>query len=60
MYIKRDFEEQFCDAMISRKVLIIYGARQTGKTTVIEKLLRDCADRFGKAAVFNGDIKAHR
>lgn len=59
MYIKRDFEQKFREIIRSRKVLIVYGSRQTGKTTLIEEVLK--ADEFRELGIvqLNGDVKAH-
>ena len=60
MYIKRDFEELFTKMLFARKVLVVYGARQTGKTTLIDKLLSDKKIVKDGVVKFNGDIKLHR
>ena len=60
MYIKRDFEELFAKTMRSGKVLIVYGSRQTGKTTLVERLLEAPDLQKERIVVLNGDIKAHR
>ena len=60
MYIKRDFEDIFAKTIRSRKVLVVYGSQQTGKTTVIEKLLESPDIKRGGVLVLDGDIKAHR
>ena len=60
MYIKRDFEDIFAKTIRSRKVLVVYGSRQTGKTTVIEKLLESPDIKRGGVLVLDGDIEAHR
>ena len=39
MYIERDLEPRLAEALRGSKVLILYGSRQTGKTTVVERLL---------------------
>ena len=60
MYIRRDFERIFADIIRSRKVLVVYGSRQTGKTTIIEELLRADDIQAAGVVVLNGDIKADR
>lgn len=60
MYIRRDFERIFADIIRSRKVLIVYGSRQTGKTTIIDELLRADDIQAAGVVVLNGDIKADR
>ena len=39
MYIKRDLERVISDALRGKKVVILYGSRQTGKTTALNYLL---------------------
>ena len=60
MYIKRDFEDIFAKTVRSRKALIVYGSRQTGKTTVIEKILESPDIKRDGVLALDGDIKAHR
>ena len=60
MYIKRDFEALFAKTIRSRSVLVVYGSRQTGKTTVIEKVLEAQDIKNGGVVTLDGDIKAHR
>ncbi len=60
MYIKRDFETLFAKTIRSRSVLVVYGSRQTGKTTVIEKVLEAQDIKNGGVVTLDGDIKAHR
>ena len=59
MYINRDFEECFAKILRSGKVLVIYGSRQTGKTTLVEKLLENEDIKKERVVVLNGDIRAH-
>ena len=51
MYINRITEKLLLDKLNSRKICIILGARQTGKTTLINHLLAD-----GNSMYFNLDI----
>ena len=60
MYIRRDFEQIFCDILKSNKILIVYGSRQTGKTTIIEHLLMDEDIRAHGIVMLNGDVKGDR
>ena len=60
MYIQRDFEELFAKTIQSRKVLVVYGSRQTGKTTIIEKVLSAGDIRKDGIVSLNGDVKLHR
>lgn len=55
MYIKRLLEKDITVALDNHKVLFLLGARQVGKTTLIEKMR---ADR--KGAFLNMDVDAHR
>ncbi len=60
MYIKRDFENIFSEILRSRKVLVVYGSRQTGKTTLVEELLKSADIQANGVVSLNGDIKADR
>ena len=60
MYINRDFEKLFVKTLFDRKVLVVYGARQTGKTTLIDKILSNKKILKDGVVKFNGDIKLHR
>lgn len=60
MYIRRDFEPIFSDILRSRKVLVVYGSRQTGKTTIVEELLKSPDIQANGVVSLNGDIKADR
>ena len=44
MYIKRDLENIIKQELFKNKVIVLYGARQTGKTTLIKHLLKDFDD----------------
>ena len=41
VYIPRIIEKKIKDCLFKKKVIIIYGARQTGKTTLVKKILAD-------------------
>lgn len=41
MYIKRALEEVIKNNLFKKKVVVLYGARQTGKTTLIKHILKD-------------------
>ncbi len=60
MYIKRDLECVIADALRGKKVVILYGSRQTGKTTLVEKLLSADDIRQGGVVVLSGDIREDR
>ena len=60
MYINRDFEKLFVKTLFDRKVLVVYGARQTGKTTLIDNFLSNKKILKDGVVKFNGDIKLHR
>jgi hypothetical protein len=51
MYINRTAEKVVLDKLGSRKITIILGARQTGKTTLIKRVLSDSDNTY-----FNLDI----
>jgi len=46
MYIKRQAENDLREALASDKVVLVLGARQVGKTTLVEQVLRGAAVRF--------------
>ncbi len=60
MYITRDFEEVFRRVLESPRALVVYGSRQVGKTTIIDKILNDEALKASGIVRLNGDIKADR
>jgi len=60
MYINRDFECKFGEVLKSDRILVVYGSRQTGKTTIIERILDSDSIKSLGIVQFNGDIKAHR
>ena len=41
MYIIRDLEKVIKNKLFKEKVIILYGARQTGKTTLVKHILKD-------------------
>lgn len=41
MYIKRELEIAIKNELFKKKVIILYGARQTGKTTLVKHILKD-------------------
>ena len=48
MYIERDLETRLSEAFHGRKVVVLYGSRQTGKTTIVEHLLEAADIRIEK------------
>ena len=52
MYFKRTIQNQIEKALSRRKVVILYGARQVGKTTLVKKIVED---RTGKSLFLNCD-----
>jgi len=41
IYIKRSIEKQIKEKLFKGKIIIIYGARQVGKTTLVKKILSE-------------------
>ena len=60
MYIERDLEPVIKEVLDSGKVVILYGARQTGKTTMIEHLLDEKRLKKEGIVVLSGDIMQER
>ncbi len=50
MYVKRTIQNQITDSLFKGKVIIIYGARQVGKTTLVKEIARSL-----ESAYFNCD-----
>ena len=46
MYIKRKLEEVIKTNLFQGKVVIVYGARQVGKTTLVRKIAQDVTDSY--------------
>lgn len=59
MFIRRDIDEFYKKRMFDRKVLIVYGPRQSGKTTSVEHYLAENG-LAGDVITFNGDEAADR
>ena len=59
MFINREIDAFFKQRMFSGKVLVIYGPRQSGKTTSIEHFL-ESSGLAGETVTFNGDETADR
>ena len=59
MFIKREIDRFFAERMFGGKVLVVYGPRQSGKTTAIEHYLAD-AGLSGDVVTFNGDETSDR
>ena len=51
--IKRDVESKIKTVLFKGKAIILYGARQTGKTTLVKSIAADYGE---EAKYFNGDI----
>jgi hypothetical protein len=47
MYIKRRLEETLKSSLFQGKVVVIYGARQVGKTTLVKKAVEDINVPYG-------------
>jgi len=50
--IKRDIEKLVSSYLFKKKTIIIYGARQVGKTTLVESLVKDFSE---STLLLNGD-----
>jgi uncharacterized protein len=46
MYINRVYDSQIREKIVAGKVLIIYGARRVGKTTLIKRFLSSCTEKY--------------
>ena len=60
MYIERDLETRLSEAFHGRKVVVLYGSRQTGKTTIVEHLLESADIRKEGVVILSGDILSER
>lgn len=69
MYIKRDIEENINKWLFKGKIVILYGARQVGKTTLVKDLIKkygteksyiDCENISVQTALRNHDAKSLR
>lgn len=47
MYIQRKLEEIIKTNLFQGKVIVVYGARQVGKTTLVQKIATEVAHTFG-------------
>src|SRR3990167_2476704 len=47
MYIKRKLEKVIKANLFQGKVIVVYGARQVGKTTLVRKIAEETADTYG-------------
>ncbi len=54
MFIKREVDDFFEKRMFAGKVLVVYGPRQSGKTTSIERYL-ESSGLSNETVTFNGD-----
>lgn len=52
MYIPRTIEPEIKKWLFKGKIIVIYGARQTGKSTLVKKILQDYPD---ESTYLNGD-----
>lgn len=60
MYIERRIETEIRSRIDDGKVIVLFGARQTGKTTLVRHLLADSAIRNGGVLSLNGDDPTDR
>lgn len=54
-YILRAIEKQIIDRLDDKKVIVIYGPRQVGKTTLIKQIGEQAKAKFGKVKIVNGE-----
>ena len=47
MYIQRRLEPEIKKSLFKRKIIIVYGARQVGKTTLVRKIAEETGQSFG-------------
>ena len=47
MYIQRQLEQEVKKSLFKGKIIIVYGARQVGKTTLVKKIAGDLGQAFG-------------
>lgn len=47
MYIQRQLEPVIKKSLFKGKIIIVYGARQVGKTTLVKKIAQDYGQAFG-------------
>jgi predicted AAA+ superfamily ATPase len=43
MYISRDVEPELKESLFKSKAIIVYGPRRSGKSTLVKKILEECA-----------------
>lgn len=60
MYVTRDIEQALAEAIRGNKVVILYGSRQTGKTTLIEHLLSAEDIRKNGIVMLSGDVREEK
>lgn len=57
MYYHRLLENQIIQSLQPQKAVIVYGARQTGKTTLVKSILK----KINQPHIFvNADIEKYR
>ena len=59
MFIRRDIDRFLANRMFAGKILVVYGPRQSGKTTAIEHYIAENGLQ-GETVTFNGDETADR
>ncbi len=59
MFKRRDIDRFIANRMFAGKVLVVYGPRQSGKTTAIEHYIAENGLQ-GETVTFNGDETADR
>lgn len=56
MYIKREVESQIVKSLFKGKVVVVYGARQVGKTTLVRKIADDWGQPYLYLNCDEGDV----
>lgn len=60
MFVARDLEPLLLEGLASGKVVVLFGARQTGKTTLVRHILDAEPIQAQGVLALNGDDPAHR
>ncbi len=61
MYIPRAIENQIIKKIKDKKVIVIYGSRQAGKTTLVKKISQQVSNKFREIKIVTGeDLETRR